>query len=273
MDADKTLYSSRYVETQAYKFDHRYEIHWKHHIQIAKDLMKTFGPKPPALILDLGCSIGTYAIEFALEGYSTIGLDYDSESLAVAAVKAEEVGCKPQWICNDAQNFDLQKKVDAIVCFDLFEHLVDPVLENTIRVVADNLNQGGVIVFHTFPTKYDHIFYGNNLLCIPLVPFYFVPASLFDRIVKIYSHFIDVLYVLRYFKTHKQLIQKTVHPNPLDYNRLKDLLEENNFVIQEYETGIDQFNPLRKFQGYIAKRFFSNQPVAHRSVWGVAKKL
>ena len=264
------LYTSTYVLTQLDKFRNRYSNHWQFHLRLAKKLVAEYATKPPALLLDLGCSIGTFALEFALDGYETIGLDFDPKALEQAKKLAKELGCNPRWICEDAGSFDLQEKVDIVVCFDLLEHLRDDVIANTLSCIRRNLKSSGVFIFHTFPTQYDHIFYKGSLSCLPLIPFRSLPDKDFQNMVKWYSRFLDIFYLLRYGKTHKGVIAKTVHPNPLSMERLKSFLESEGFEHVKIEMDLDSVNPLKPGQGTLAKKFFAQQPVALRSLWGTA---
>ena len=109
------LYSSSYVQSQLEKFLNRQNNHWGNHISLAKKLVAEHAPKKDATILDLGCSIGTFAIEFALDGYNTIGLDLNHEALKKAEKLANELGCNPKWICENAGSFKLEEKVDMVL--------------------------------------------------------------------------------------------------------------------------------------------------------------
>lgn len=266
------LYNSTYVQAQLEKFHNRNNNHWRNHIRLAKQLASDYGPPPPASLLDLGCSIGTFALEFATDGYDTIGLDFDPKALEVAKKLAKEMGVNPVWVCEDAGSFSLEKKVDIVLCFDLLEHLPDDVIINALSCVRRNLKSNGLFIFHTFPTQYDHIFYKGALTCGPLVPFRSLSEKQFENMVRWYAGFLDIFYLLRYGKTHKRIIANTVHPNPLSKKRLQCFLKNAGFDILLFETDLDSINPLKPGQGTLAKRFFVKQPVGCRSLWGVARE-
>ena len=126
------LYNDKYVHAQLEKFRNRENNHFGNHIRLVKDLLDRFSINPPARLLDIGCSIGTFALELSLNGYLTIGLDFDQNSLKYAESLAEELGCSPDWICADASNFVLKEKVDVVICFDLFEHLEDDAIKKMV---------------------------------------------------------------------------------------------------------------------------------------------
>lgn len=266
------LYNSSYVENQLNKFRNRHSNHFGNHINLAKDLVAEFGVKPPASLLDIGCSIGTFALEFALDGYSTIGLDFDAKALDAGRKLAQELGCSPRWICADAGDFSLEEKVDIVICFDLFEHLDDNTISRMLLCVRNNLGDNGILVFHTFPTEYNHVFYEHKWSCIPLIPFKSLSPKIFERITAHYSRLLDIYYLLRYAKTHKGYVARTVHPNPLSEKRLKRSIIDAGFEIRCFKKELDSINPLRLGQGVLAKKYFSHQSVAQRSLFGVARK-
>lgn len=266
----QNLYNSTYVQAQLEKFRNRHNNHWRNHIRLAKQLVADYAPPPPASLLDLGCSIGTFALELALDGYNTIGLDFDYKALGQGRKLAKEMGCNPKWVCGDAGSFSLREKVDIIVCFDLFEHLSNDVIKSTLICVRENLKPNGVLVFHTFPTLYNHVFYKGILTCLPLIPFRNLSEKRFEILVRRYTHFLDLFYLLRYGRTHQRVIARTVHPNPLSKEDLQDFLRDAGFDVVLLEISLDSINPLKPYQGILAKKYFSNQPVACRSIWGVA---
>lgn len=269
----ENLYSAKYVQTQLDKFRNRRSNHWANHIRLAKMLVKNWGAPPPAYLLDLGCSIGTFALEFALEGYDTFGLDFDTKALREAQKLAQELDCdNSKWICADAGKFSLKREFDIIVCFDLIEHLEDNVMSNMLNCVWDNLKRSGIFVFHTFPTKYDYIFFRDNTKSWPLIPFRNLPNKLFEKMVKLYAIILDAYFLISHGKRHKKCIANTVHPNPLTEEKLKDFLQQTGFQCVMLEKELDAINPLKPGQGILAKKYFSHQPVVKRSVYGVARK-
>lgn len=266
-----SLYNAKYVNAQLAKFRNRHKNHWRYHIKLAKQLLDKYAAPPPAYLLDLGCSIGTFALEFGLDGYNTIGLDFDPKALEEAKKLAQEMGLNPKWVCEDAGSFCLEKKVDIVICFDLLEHLDDAIIAGAFECVRKNIKQGGVFIFHTFPTQYDHVFYKGAWTCLPLIPFRSLSEKKFERLVRCYARVLDIFYLLRHGKRHKRIIAKTVHPNPLSRRRIQKFLEDAGFEILLLEMGLDEVNPLKPGQGVFAKKYLAEQPVACRSLWGVAR--
>lgn len=268
----ENLYTPTYVQRQLEKFRNRHDNHWKAHLDLAASLAGRFAPPPPARMLDLGCSIGTFALEFALKGYDTMGLDMDEKSLEQGRILGGELGVNPSWIRSDATRFTLDTPVDFVVCFDLLEHLFDDQIRGMLRSVHDVLRPGGVFLFHTFPTQYDHVFYRNNVFPLPLVPFRGLPAAAFTALTRVYAGALDLYYVARKGKTWRSIIRNTVHPNPLSAERVGALCEEAGLKVELLEMGLDTVNALKPGQGAVAKRHFAHQPVAMRSIWGAARR-
>lgn len=266
------LYTPTYVQRQLDKFRTRHQSHWKAHLELAESLAQRFAPVPPVRMLDLGCSIGTFALEFALKGYETVGLDLDEKSLEQGRELAREMGVNPEWICADATQFNLDAPVDFVVCFDLLEHLFDDQIRGMLRCVHESLRPGGVFLFHTFPTQYDHVFYRNNLFPLALVPFRNLPPGAFASLTRAYAGMLDLYYFARRGKSWKSIIRDTVHPNPLSAKRVATLCEEAGLQVELLETGLDRVNALKPGQGVVAKRYFAHQPVAMRSIWGSARR-
>jgi len=266
------FYSSDYIVKQTEKFRNRHSNHWRNHIKLAKDLIGEYGVKPPAKMLDLGCSIGTFAIECSLMGYESFGLDFEEMSLRQAKSLSEELGCSPSWICADAQKFSVTHSFDMVLCFDLLEHLTDSIIGRALSCVFQCLKPGGVFIFHTFPTTYDHIFYEGKYRCLPLIPFMSCKPQLFRKMTERYVRFLDIFYRIRYGKTHFELIADTVHPNPLTKERVLLFFKEAGFETMLVESVLDQISPLKKGQGEVAKRYFSHQEEAQRSIYGVFRK-
>src|SRR5438046_1211256 len=92
-------YGRAYQEHQAAKYRDRANNHWKTRIALAEDLLERFvmprlaGRAPASIVsVDVGCSIGTFAIEMARRGFRSIGIDLDARALEIAQVLATEEG-------------------------------------------------------------------------------------------------------------------------------------------------------------------------------------
>jgi SAM-dependent methyltransferase len=66
-------------------------------------------------ILDLGCGTGGHAVILAERGYKISGVDRSSEMLATAREKAKNAGLKIDFYESSIQDFNLNKKFDAVI--------------------------------------------------------------------------------------------------------------------------------------------------------------
>ncbi len=220
-------YGSDYQNQQIEKYKNRYTNHWKYRIQIFDFLLnkiKTGKSLKNTLIVDIGTSIGTFALEAAQRGYTAIGIDFVIEAIKTAKQLAKEENVNAEFICADvSQIINLNNKIDIAVCFDIFEHLHDDELGALLLSLKNKLSNTGKILFHTFPNQYDYIFFEKTILMIPLIPWSIFPAAFFNRIVKMYASLINLGLILIKGRTYKEIIKTKSHCNPIKKERLNDI--------------------------------------------------
>ena len=68
------------------------------------------------LLLDLCCGTGSMTWELAQRGYEMIAADRSVDMLMEAQGKQFEVGTRPLFLCQSAEELDLYGTVDAAVC-------------------------------------------------------------------------------------------------------------------------------------------------------------
>jgi len=265
-------YGSDYQKEMAGKYRNRNSNHWKLRIELARDLVEKYvlpkyqgRPKKDIVLLDIGCSIGTFAIEFSKLGYRSYGIDFDSSALDIAKQLSDEEGVTPEFICGDVSKWDKDlPPVDIAICFDIFEHLHDDELGSLLASIRSRFSGKGALVFHTFPTQYDYIFYYKRYLSYPILLFKNLPRSVFDRIVKAYSSILDALLLLKTGKTYKEMIGHDSHCNPTTGERLTEILKRAGYEVVFLES-----SNLYKNGSHVQKRL-RKQPIAFRNIYGVA---
>ena len=268
----------KYQQEQADKYRNRATNHWKNRIDLAYMLFNNYAvpefsdTRPENIrILDIGCSIGTFAIEFAKLGYSSFGIDSDAAALEIAKELCNEENTSAQFIHMDIARWknNAVKPVDVAICFDIFEHLQDDELGRFLYHIENLLTEKGMLIFHTYPTLYYFIFQTQAKgisLYSPLRLFRKVPPSLFERIVKIYSHIIDIALIVRYGHTLREKIQKYPHNNLFSNKRLLELLTRAGFDVAFIES--DNLYPVDTE----IKSLFRKHEIANMNLYGVAKK-
>ncbi len=276
------IYGNEYQNHQANKYKNRNTNHWKGRIDLALNLVKKYNEeilkakdKKDIVIVDIGCSIGTFAIEFAKLGFRSYGIDFDSSALEIAKELSKEENIDVKFINNDISNWSTLSlpKIDIAICFDIFEHLHDDELGALLLSLKNQLSKNGKLIFHTFPTEYDNLFYFERTMACIFVPWLRrlplslvkkLPVNKFERFVRAYSSFFDLLYLIKKGCTQKELIKNNKHCNLLTKKRLEDILIRSGYTIVDMQT-----TQLYSFKEKIQKKFL-HQPISHRNLFGVA---
>lgn len=266
-------YGEAYQQQQVEKYLNRENNHWKLRIELVQRLTREYAlprlkdkPKQNIVVVDVGCSIGTFAIEFAKQGYCSYGIDFDQSALEIARKLAREEEVLPEFICGDVSDWSVTfPKIDIAVCFDIFEHLHDDELGSLLASLRRQLSKEGCLIFHTYPSQYEFIFSARRaFIRYPLMPFKLLSPHKFNAVVQAYSCLIDIGFLLKSGITYKESIKRTSHCNPTTVARLSDILERLGYEILFFETA-----NLYNFKRHIWNRF-SNQPISYNNLYGVA---
>lgn len=272
MIKNNSKYGKTYQFEQYYKYKNRKFNHWKYRIKLAHDLVAKYAlsklskkEKRHIIVIDIGCSIGTFAIEFAKLGYRTYGIDFDPVAIKLAKQLCREEKVNAEFICENILDWGKEfHSIDIIICFDVFEHLHDDELGVLLKSIRERLSDSGSLIFHTFPTQYDYLFFGKNYISIPLILFKNFPPHVFNLIVKIYVLLIDIALLIKKKMTFKEYISSSGHCNPLTKERLYNLLKRAGYNIIYIDTS--QIYPFKKH----IQRLFSKQSISHRNLFGIA---
>ena len=266
-------YGEAYQLEQVEKHRSRNNNHWKPRIQLVHELIdKRVLPKlevdhqSEIKTLDVGCSIGTMAIEMALRGFISHGVDFDQAALKLAKQLTEEEKVHVEYFQCDVAELEggKQQVYDIVVCFDIFEHLHDDELGALLQSIRRQLKPNGALVFYTFPLQYDYIFFSRDIIHWPLVPFKWLSKGKFERLVRAYAALLDIGLLLGVGKSYKDRIRKNSHCNPTTKDRLEKVLKRAGFSIDIIET-----TNLYPFKTHVKQRFIK-QPIADRNLYGVA---
>jgi 2-polyprenyl-3-methyl-5-hydroxy-6-metoxy-1,4-benzoquinol methylase len=268
-------YGRDYQLNQAEKYRQRNYNHWKQRISLAHHLVETYAlPKMEKskqhnpVVLDIGCSIGTFAIEFAKKGYPSYGIDFDPTALKIAGELAKEEHVCPVFIQGDVSDLNADfPPIDLAICFDVFEHLHDDELGALLVSLKKRLSKDGSLVFHTCPTQYEYIFYGLPTIRTMLIPFAFLPAKWFDVLVKMYANLLENMLLLRKGVTYSEKLKLRTHCNPTTQQRLTDTLHRLGYEIVFIESAnvYDITSPVAKY--------FFRQPISYYNLYGVVTPI
>jgi SAM-dependent methyltransferase len=268
-------YGKEYQLGQVEKYRNRRNNHWKFRIELVQRLVEDYAlprleakQKKDIVIVDVGCSIGTFAIEFAKMGYCSYGIDFDNSALEIARQLAQEENVSPIFVCNDISDWGSKfQNIDIAICSDIFEHLHDDELGSFLVSIKKQLSKKGILVFHTFPLQYDYIFFSRPYIGYPLIPFSYLSNSKFNIIVKIYSCFVDIGFLLTKGAIYKEIIKRRSHCNPTTTERLTDILQRSGYEIIFMDSS--NLYDFYEFKKSIQKRL-AYQSITHRNLYGVA---
>lgn len=269
-------YGLEYQRGQAAKYRARATNHWAIRVGLAMRLADEFAmPRlgaraaaQPATVrvLDVGCSIGTFAIEFAKRGFTATGIDLDADALTIARELALEEGVAPVFLQEDVSAWTGGPgSIDIVVAFDLFEHLHDDELGAMLRAIRTALRPDGTLIYHTFPTEFDYIFFSKHKpLWEPLEPFAHLPPEEFEKRARAYAARLDAEYLESGGVPHREWIELHQHCNPLTRPRLERMLARAGFRSALIETAqLYPFGPAQQAR-------FAGQPIADRNLYGAA---
>ncbi len=105
-------------------------------LKYISDNLKLKGSK----ILDLGCGGGLLSEAMTNRGADVIGIDASLKTIEIAKKHAKEQNLKIKYINTDIESFDHKEKFDAVICFELIEHVPDPneLIKHMSRFIKPN---------------------------------------------------------------------------------------------------------------------------------------
>ena len=244
----------------------------RHRITLAHRLVDTYAlprlgdrPRGAIVVVDLGCSIGTFALEYAAAGFRAIGVDFDASALEMAQTLAAERGLEVEWVCEDLTSGLLPvDKVDIAILFDMLEHLKDDEIGALLAALRRRLRPEGSVVFHTYPSQYTYLFAAGSRWSVPLLPLRWLPQEAFTRVSRAYAEMIDAARVLVRGEVLSERREAAIHCNLLTVSRVRGLFERAGFDIVYLDSG--ELFP--NYEGPPTR--FRGQPITHRNIYGVA---
>jgi 2-polyprenyl-3-methyl-5-hydroxy-6-metoxy-1,4-benzoquinol methylase len=104
-----------------------------------KWLVERIEEQKPKETLDLGCADGYTCLTLAKRGFSTKGVNLYTPSILIARERADKFKLDAKFEVKDL--FDVKEKYDAVILFEVFEHLPDPV--KAVKHCMSLVNKGG----------------------------------------------------------------------------------------------------------------------------------
>lgn len=259
-------YGREYQLAQVEKYRRRAQNHWSDRIALGHRLVDEAVARigksvADTVAVDVGCSIGTFAIEMARRGFRSYGIDFDPAALELAEELAAEEGVRATFVRADVAAWIGEfPPMDIAICFDLFEHLHDDELGTFLHLLRSQLAPGGLIVYHTYPTQYDYLLRRGARL--PLAAMGRLPPPRFERALKAYAAAFDLALVAMGGRTHRERIAASPHCNPLTAPRLRTIFRRAG-----YGATISSATLYAKDRG----RSIPGQPSTHLNLYGLAR--
>ncbi len=95
-------------------------------------------------LLDVGCGHGWHDL-YLKDAFKIIGIDRSRTMLNIARRRNPEVDYRQA----DVQRFDLKKKFDVVICFDVLEHLLNyQDLKSALSHLERHMLDDGILVFY-----------------------------------------------------------------------------------------------------------------------------
>lgn len=230
----------------------------------------------PLRILDVGCGVGSGALEFALEGHQAWGIDVLDCMIERGREVAKSLGLSQRVHLLTGDIRCLEKYFDpaffdAVVACDIFEHLDDESILQVLGGLKQVMRPGGTIVIQTSPGRYYYWFDpARNKMIGLLAPLAWLP----DRLFTAYVRCLDRWPLRRLRSEHTRFYRhEPGHINCMDHIHLRGLLKQ---------TGLEQIRTFAinahlgfKDEGCLkagwTKRLFGRKSVACRNIFGIAK--
>jgi ubiquinone/menaquinone biosynthesis C-methylase UbiE len=244
--------------------------------RIHRAMTKHLDHSRPLRVLDVGCAIGSHAIELARRGHETWGIDALQAMIERGRELADSLGLSERvhLVEGDVRDLDRFFPVqffDAVVACDIFEHLDDAALGEMLAGLKRVMRPGGTLVVQTSPGRYYYWFEPRRWkLQVLLAPMAWLPDRLF-------SAYVDALerWPLRRARgEHVRFYrQEYGHINCMTHLHLRKLLVEAGF--EQVRTHAEHTHPGSKDEGCMraawARRLFGRKSAAARNVYGVAR--
>lgn len=132
-------YTSEYFAYHVWKYK---SGAWANRIN---ELLSVVNPSSQDIIADIGCGIGTLAIECAKKGSRVYAIDYSQVALDIAENLSKEIGVfdKLTFVNSSVQTISIgDSEVNKVICADIVEHLYpkefDSLLAESYRILRSN---------------------------------------------------------------------------------------------------------------------------------------
>jgi ubiquinone/menaquinone biosynthesis C-methylase UbiE len=235
-----------------------------------RSVLDLVGPLRGRRVLDIGCGVGTFAMELAKQGNDCVGLDASPNMLRTASDLARSQRLtRCHFVVGDAALHPLRPATfDVVIASDIVEHLLPEPLARMIGACWEALKPGGVLLVHTFPAKYDYFFASWKWWGFVLPVWWLPPRALLR-----YVDWLDRRVVPRLRHAHRWVTERREEPlahcNCLMRANLEEFVQRAGFAIRHSraETTYPPSASRRFIDG-----LFGGREITKRNVFLVAVK-
>lgn len=229
----------------------------------------------PQRILDVGCGVGPFALEFARNGHQSWGIDVlegmisRGRELADSLDLSERVHLQQGDIRHLEQHYDGHFFDVAIAC-DIFEHLEDDAIGEVLDGLCHVVKPGGTIIVQTSPGRFYYWFTpARRKLMALLTPMAWLPDRMFSKYVRL----LESTVFRRVRDKHTSFYKHEYgHINCMTHEHLHRLLEQAGLC--NISTFAAQAHAGFKDEGAMdaawTRRLFAHKSAAARNVFGIA---
>lgn len=119
------------------------------HIKEVEQILTWYEPRKTR-VLDIGCSGGLHALEFAKRGFSVTGLDIEPSAIELARKRALDSAQNAEFYVVDIEKDDLGElgKFDLIYSIgNVLSHIRKGLIFTVLRKISERLNEKGILLF------------------------------------------------------------------------------------------------------------------------------
>lgn len=98
-----------------------------------------------AHVLDIGCGDGTVTKAVMTKAASAVGIDISPEAIALAQRVNRDH--RIRYVCAEIEEFHPHERFDAVMMYELIEHVFDPV--EVLHITYSLLRPGGILMLST----------------------------------------------------------------------------------------------------------------------------
>ncbi len=133
------------------------KVHYSNaeHTEEVEQILKWYHLKH-ARVLDIGCSGGLHALEFARRGFSVTGFDIEPSAIDRAGKRCRDQGLKAEFHVLDVENDDLSSLGSFDLIYSLgnvMSHIRKYRIYHALRKIRECLNKNGIFLFNVLITE------------------------------------------------------------------------------------------------------------------------